>query len=148
MLYFLSKNFEELSPQELHDLYALRSEVFVVEQKCIYQDIDGKDPKAIHIIGFQEKEIVAYARVFDKGNSYSEYASIGRIVVAPNHRNKKIGKLIVEHSIRFIKENYKGVPIKISAQEHLQKFYNEIGFTATGEAYLEDGIPHIGMVLR
>lgn len=86
---FQHKKFDGLSIEELHALFALRSEVFVVEQDCVYQDIDGKDPKALHIIGKEGKELVAYARIFEKGIAYSNYASIGRIVTSPIYRGKK-----------------------------------------------------------
>lgn len=148
MISFLNKSFEELSIQELHDLYLLRSEVFVVEQECIYQDIDGKDSIALHVLGVQKGKILAYARIFYKGDYYKKYASIGRIVVSPKYRKKKKGKLIVEHSIRLIKEKDENVSIKISAQAHLSKFYNKIGFIETGKTYLEDGISHIAMILK
>ena len=84
MLSFSQKKFDKLSLQELHDIYALRSEVFVVEQDCVYQDIDGKDLNSIHVLGVENKKLVAYARILDRGLSYPNHASIGRIVVSPS----------------------------------------------------------------
>ena len=144
---FQHKKFDDLSIQELHALYALRLEVFVVEQDCVYQDIDGKDPKALHIIGKEGKELVAYARIFEKGIAYSNYASIGRIVTSPIYRGKKIGHALVDYCIEQCKNTYPNQNIKISAQAHLENFYNKHGFIAFGKTYLEDGIPHVGMIL-
>jgi len=144
---FQHKKFDALSTEELYAVLALRVEVFVVEQNCVYQDVDGKDPLALHIIGTIDKEIVAYARIFPKGIAYSDYASIGRIVSSPKQRGKKIGHALVAYSIEQCKVNYPGQKIKISAQAHLEAFYEQHGFESTGEAYLEDGIPHIGMIL-
>ena len=144
---FQHKKFDDLSIEELHALFALRSEVFVVEQDCVYQDIDGKDPKALHIIGKEGREVVAYARIFEKGIAYSDYASIGRIVTSPIYRGKKIGHALVDYCIAQCKNIYSDQNIKISAQAHLERFYNKHGFIASGKTYLEDGIPHIGMIL-
>lgn len=144
---FQHKKFDDLSIQELHALYALRLEVFVVEQDCVYQDIDGKDPKALHIIGKEGKELVAYARIFEKGIIYSNFASIGRIVTSPIYRGKKIGHALVDYCIEQCKNTYPNQNIKISAQAHLEHFYNKHGFIAFGKTYLEDGIPHVGMIL-
>ena len=148
MIHFIYKTFDELTSIELHDMYALRSEVFVVEQDCVYQDIDGNDPKAIHVLGSIEGEIVAYARVLAQGVSYADYSSIGRIVVSPAYRAQKLGHELVYFAIKTTQKEYSNSPIKISAQAHLEKFYEVHQFKATGEAYLEDGIPHIGMLLK
>jgi ElaA protein len=145
MVEFYLKKFNELSLNELHDLLTLRSEVFVVEQDCVYLDIDGKDKQAQHILGFENKTLVAYARIFEKGVIYSEYASIGRVVVSQSHRSQNIGHQLMTNSIQFI-ENKKN-KIKISAQSHLEKFYNQHGFQKVGKEYLEDGIPHIAMII-
>ena len=148
MIYFIYKTFDELTSIELHDLYALRSEVFVVEQDCVYQDIDGNDPKSIHVLGNIEGELVAYARVLDQGLSYADYSSIGRIVVSSKFRAQKLGHQLVDFAIKTIQKKYANPRIKISAQAHLEKFYKVHQFKATGEAYIEDGIPHIGMLLE
>ena len=148
MLSFQSKTFGELTLQELYIILALRAVVFVVEQNCPYQDVDGKDEHAYHLLGYENTTLVAYARVLPKGTAYTDYASIGRIVTAPNHRTKGYGYVLVEQAIQLCKTTFSSVPIKISAQAHLENFYKTHGFIATGEAYLEDDIPHIGMVLR
>ncbi|MFI1744704.1 GNAT family N-acetyltransferase [Thalassobellus sediminis] len=139
------KTFSELTKQELYNLLQLRSEVFVVEQDCVYQDIDGKDEKALHILGFKNEKIIAYTRIFKPGD-YFEDASIGRVVVAKNERTFKYGYDIMKASIEAIKNHFKEKKIKISAQAHLKSFYNNCGFKEIGEEYLEDDIPHIAMI--
>jgi ElaA protein len=148
MISFINKNFQALTTEELYEIFALRAEVFIVEQNCPYQDVDGKDLHSIHILGHTNKQLVAYARVLGQGVSYQEYASIGRIVTSPSIRGKKFGHDLVDVAIEVCQKNFLGQPIKISAQAHLEKFYNKHGFKATGEAYLEDDIPHIGMILK
>lgn len=139
------KTFSELNTQELYNILQLRSEVFVVEQDCVYQDLDGKDEKALHIIGFKNNKVVAYTRVFKPGD-YFEYASIGRVVVDQNEREHKYGYDIMNASVEAIKAHYNETKIKISAQTYLKRFYNNLDFFEVGEEYLEDGIPHIGMM--
>lgn len=141
----ITKSFNELTLQELYAVLKLRAAVFVVEQDCVYQDVDGKDPKATHVLGYEANELAAYTRIFKPGD-YFEQASIGRVVVDPSHRRKDFGKEIMVASIAFAKANNFPV-IKISAQCYLDKFYSDLGFTATGETYLEDGIPHQAMFL-
>jgi len=148
MLVFECKKFDLLSLKEVHDIYALRAAVFVVEQDCVYQDVDGNDFSAYHILGKKEDKIVAYARLLAPGVSYEDYASIGRVVTSKKIRGKKQGHLLMEYCIEKIKLHFPTEKIKISAQSHLEKFYNKHAFVGTGEAYLEDGIPHIGMVLK
>ncbi|OAB80256.1 GNAT family N-acetyltransferase [Cochleicola gelatinilyticus] len=139
------KTFEELTIYELHDLLQLRSEIFVVEQDCVYQDIDGKDHKALHIIGYKNKKIVAYTRCFPPGIYFSE-AAIGRVVVDASQRKFGYGHEIMKASKEAIKNRFKTEAIKLSAQTYLIKFYEVHGFTTTGTEYLEDGIPHIAMI--
>lgn len=138
------KTFNELSNQELYDILRLRSEVFVVEQDCVYQDIDGKDQKALHVLGFKDDRLIAYTRLFKPGD-YFKQASIGRVVVAKNQRQFKHGYDIMKASIEAIKTSYNETVIKISAQCYLKTFYNNLGFKEVGEEYLEDDIPHIAM---
>ncbi|TYA74187.1 GNAT family N-acetyltransferase [Seonamhaeicola marinus] len=145
MLDIQLKYFKELTTQELYDVLQLRSEVFVVEQDCVYQDIDGKDQKAIHVLGFEDNSLVAYTRIFKPGD-YFEDASIGRVVVAKNKRDKAYGKLIMQASIKGVEDEFNLSKIKISAQLYLKKFYSDLGFKAIGEDYLEDNIPHIAMI--
>jgi len=144
-LQFKIKPFEALSLKELYNVLQLRSEVFIVEQNCVYQDIDSKDQKALHLIGELEGEIVAYSRLFKAGD-YFENASIGRVVIAQKHRDKKWGHQLVQAAIDAVEKHFKTTKITISAQLYLKKFYEINGFVAIGESYLEDDIPHIEMV--
>ncbi len=139
------KDFNELSLEELYQILQLRSEVFVVEQDCVYQDIDGKDQNALHILGIKNGKVVAYTRCFDKG-FYFEEAAIGRVVVNKAERANAYGHLILKASVEAIKARFNTENIKLSAQKYLTGFYENHGFVQTGEAYLEDGIPHIAMI--
>ncbi|WP_310994265.1 GNAT family N-acetyltransferase [Aequorivita marina] len=139
------KTFAEVTKKELYDLLQLRSDVFVVEQDCVYQDIDGKDERALHVLGVEDEKIVAYARCFESGD-YFDHAAIGRILVRENYRKLGYGHKITAASIDAIKSKYKADTIKISAQVYLITFYESHGFKTTGNRYLEDGIPHIAMV--
>ena len=139
------KKFNDLSPLELYEILQLRSEVFVVEQDCVYQDIDGNDQKALHIIGTVENKIIAYTRCFRPGDYFKE-ASIGRVVVKESQRKFKRGNQIMNKSIKAINDHYKTKIIKISAQCYLNKFYTNLQFKPIGEKYLEDGIPHVAML--
>ena len=141
------KSFGALTAAELYDILRIRSEVFVVEQDCVYQDIDGKDQKALHVIGTRNDEIVAYTRIFKPGD-YFEEASIGRVVVNPTERKYGYGKEIMRASIIAIEMHFKVDVIKLSAQLYLERFYHTLGFDQVGDGYLEDGIPHIGMVRK
>ncbi|TGV00762.1 GNAT family N-acetyltransferase [Flavivirga rizhaonensis] len=145
MLEIEVKTFEELTKLELYSLLQLRSEVFVVEQDCVYQDIDGKDQKALHVLGFKEEKLVAYTRIFKPGDYFKE-PSIGRVVVIKSERAYKYGYNIMEASIKAISEHFNTSLIKISAQVYLTKFYTNLGFKAIGGEYLEDDIPHIAMI--
>tara|TARA_R110001583_G_scaffold35585_1_gene118184 strand:- start:31601 stop:32044 length:444 start_codon:yes stop_codon:yes gene_type:complete len=145
MLKISTKSFTELTKEELYAILQLRSEVFVVEQDCVYQDIDGKDQKAVHVIGYKNDKIIAYTRIFKSGDYFNK-ASIGRVVVKKSERKYGYGHVIMKHSVDIIKTNFKESIIKISAQKYLKEFYESHGFSTVGEEYLEDGIPHIGMV--
>ena len=147
MLNITVKSFNQLTTKELYDVLQLRSEVFVVEQDCVYQDIDGKDQKALHVLGIKDNKIVAYTRLFKPGD-YFNLASIGRVVVKENQRMHKYGYDIMEASIKAIKTNYNTTDIKISAQCYLKRFYNNLNFFEVGEQYLEDDIPHIAMLYK
>ena len=136
------KKFSELSTEEIYNILKLRSEVFVVEQNCVYQDIDEKDKKATHLFIEKNNEIIAYTRIFKKGDYYEENPSIGRVVVSKKERGKNFGKEIMLNSIEFIKKELKGRKIELSAQKYLDKFYKDLDFYSEGEDYLEDGIPH------
>ena len=138
------KSFEDLTTHQLYDILKLRSEIFVVEQNCVYLDIDGKDKLALHLFGEFEGKIVAYSRLFKAGISFDN-ASIGRVVVDANYRNKKWGHDLMREAISGIKLHFGESQITIGAQLYLKKFYESHGFIQTSEMYLEDDIPHIEM---
>lgn len=143
----LCKKFEELTLEELYEILKLRSEVFVVEQNCIYNDIDGKDKTSFHIIIKENNEITAYLRVLPPGISY-ENASLGRVLVAKDARGMGYAKAIVTEGINCILRNFNTNKITIGAQEYLKDFYSEFGFKPVSEVYDEDGIPHLDMTLN
>jgi len=142
----VTKTFYKLDIEEIYQILRLRSEVFVVEQECVYQDLDNKDQKAIHIFLKEKENITAYTRVFKKGDYYAN-PSIGRVVVSKNERGKELGKKIMKSSIDYIKKNELGEKIELSAQKYLDKFYKNLGFYSVGKEYMEDGIPHQRMFL-
>lgn len=146
-LNWIYKSFDELTTSELYAILQLRSEVFVVEQNCVYLDVDGKDKKSFHLMAWQGDELVAYTRLVPPGVSFSE-ASIGRVITSPKFRGLGIGITLLEKSIAHILETYNTNKIRIGAQLYLKKFYEGFGFVAEGEEFLEDGIPHIEMVLE
>ncbi|TVQ49886.1 MAG: GNAT family N-acetyltransferase [Saprospirales bacterium] len=147
MVNYEFKKFHQLNTQELYDLLQLRSAVFVVEQDCVYQDLDNLDQKAIHLLGYDEKKnLVAYARILPENIPYPKCCSIGRIISSRSMRGKGLGKAVMKKSLSYCAENFKGIPIKIMAQYYLLDFYRSFGFEAVGEKFLEDGIWHIDMV--
>lgn len=139
--------FKEFDIHVLYNVLQLRSDIFVVEQDCVYLDLDGKDEKAIHVIGLKDAKVVAYTRIFKPGD-YFDQASIGRVAVHKEYRKYGYGKVIMEASIKAVEERFSENEIKISAQKYLTKFYTDLGFNATGKEYLEDGIPHLEMIKR
>jgi len=145
MLTWKTMPFTDFTVKELYEVLQLRSEVFVVEQDCVYQDIDFKDQKALHVLGYKNEKLVAYTRVFKRGDYFDE-ASIGRVVVQQNERKYGYGHDLIKESINVIETQLGTSTIHISAQTYLEKFYSTHGFAKTGEGYLEDGIPHIKMI--
>ena len=141
----ITETFYELDIEDIYQILRLRSEVFVVEQNCVYQDIDNKDHNAIHLYYKENNEILAYTRIFKAGHYY-ENPCIGRVVVSKKNRGNDLGKKIMIDSMEYIKQNIKGEKIELSAQKYLDKFYKDLGFYKIGEDYLEDGIPHQRMV--
>ena len=139
------KAFKELSLDELHDIIQLREIVFVVEQDCPYLDVDGKDKDALHVFGKYEGNIVATTRILKPGISYDEVA-IGRVVTSPTVRGMGMGKQLMEESMKFVQLHFGKVPVRISAQTYLLKYYKSFGFIETGQEYLEDNIPHFEML--
>lgn len=143
----ICKKFNELTLEELYEILKLRSEVFVVEQKCIYNDIDGKDLTSSHIMIKENGKIKAYLRASQQGVSYED-ASLGRVLVSPDGRGKGYAKTIVTKGVEYILNNFNTTKITISAQEYLKNFYSEIGFKPISEVYDEDGIPHLDMTFE
>ena len=141
------KKFEELTLDELYTLLRLRTEVFVVEQNCVFQDMDNKDQYCYHLMGWKEKELVAYTRLVPRGISYPAYPSIGRVVTSPAARGGGIGRSLMKKSIEETKRLFGDGPIKIGAQLYLLAFYSSLGFAQTSAIYMEDGIEHIEMIL-
>jgi ElaA protein len=139
------KPFEALTVNELYDILQLRSKIFVVEQNCVYLDLDGKDKVALHLFGTFDGNIVAHARLFKSGISF-ENASIGRVTVDSDYRDRKWGHDLMKEAIEGILKHFGESQITIGAQLYLKKFYESHGFVQTSEMYLEDDIPHIEMI--
>lgn len=140
--------FDQLTVYQLYELLALRQAVFAVEQNCVYQDCDGIDLQSWHLLGLNtEGKLIAYARLIPKHLSYPDYISIGRIVTSPLARGAGAGRQLVQKAIAETYRLFGNESIQIGAQLYLLKFYESFGFKAIGEEYLEDGIPHIHMVM-
>jgi len=138
--------FEELSTDQLYRILQLRAEVFVVEQNCVYQDVDGYDHQAFHISGQLENQLVCYSRLLPPGAKYTN-ASIGRVVTKNNIRGGGLGKVLMQKSISHCQQKWPVHGITISAQQYLESFYAALGFSTESEPYMEDNIPHIEMQL-
>ena len=141
-----TKHFSKLTVDELYAMLRLRSEVFVVEQNCIFLDMDNNDQIAYHTMGWLNGELIATTRLFDVDQSYPGYQSIGRVVGSPKHRGIGAGKALMQYSIAECERLFGKHPIKIGAQLYLKKFYNEQGFEQAGEIYYEEEIEHIPMI--
>lgn len=141
------KAFEELNTRELYSILRLRSEIFVVEQNCVYQDLDNKDLSGYHLMAIDNNELVAYLRVLPKGVSYKEI-SIGRFVVRKDYRRKNLGLELLNKALRFIEEDLKEKEVRISAQVYVKELYKKAGFIEASEEYLEDNIPHVEMLYK
>lgn len=143
------KAFGELTLDELYELLALRAEVFVVEQRSLYQDVDGYDRKALHLLarapGARGPQLVAYLRAFPPGAKFPE-ASLGRVVTAPAARREGLGRELVRRGLALLDERWPGAGCRIGAQAYLVRFYEGFGFRTVGDVYDEDGIPHVDMV--
>lgn len=144
---FEFKHFNNLSNAELYDMLRLRAEIFVVEQTCIYNDLDGLDKKAVHLIIKKNDEIVGCSRLLQPGTRFPDF-SIGRVVVKKNMRGAGLGIRMMEEAKKYMIEKWDAKNIKVSAQKYLQKFYEDLGFSVITEEYLEDGIPHVGMLFE
>lgn len=139
------KAFNDLSANEVYTILCVRQEVFVLEQECLYLDADGKDRNSFHLMGFDGDDLVAYARIVEPGISYEE-VSIGRILSSEKARGTGAGLELMEQALSRIESIYGKVPVRISAQSYLLKFYQKFGFQSTGKEYLEDEIPHTEML--
>ncbi|MCF8339401.1 MAG: GNAT family N-acetyltransferase [Chitinophagaceae bacterium] len=144
-IHWIVKSFEELLPEELYQLLRLRSEVFVVEQNCVFLDLDNKDQQSIHLMGWINNNIAVYVRILPPGLAYDE-PSIGRVVSSPAYRRTGAGRILMEKAIELTSDMYKGENIRIGAQYYLKNFYGSLGFEIQGDIYLEDGIDHIEML--
>jgi ElaA protein len=138
-------HFDELTPREVHDMFRLRSAVFVVEQDCVFLDIDGVDPQCWHLLGYKGEELVACSRFVPPGVKFAE-PSIGRVITSGEIRRTGMGRVLMAEAMRRAKELWPGRGIRIGAQAHLERFYNEFGFVKASEPYDEDGIVHIEML--
>ena len=148
--------FGSLSPQQVHDLYRLRTAVFIVEQDCVFQDVDGVDPQCWHLLGYGDRpqldagcalssvELLAYCRLLPAGVKFPE-PSIGRVITAPSVRGTGMGRVLMAEAMKRAAELWPGRQLRIGAQAHLERFYNGFGFTKSSEPYDEDGILHIEM---
>ena len=142
------REFAELSSLELYKILQLRINVFMLEQECLYLECDNKDLKGKHLMGILNDEVVAYARLLPPNVSYTD-ASIGRVVVNPNARHLKLGTALMQEAISAMLKDFPHEAIRISAQAHLQGFYENVGFVRVSEEpYLEDNIPHVEMLLK
>jgi len=138
-------SFEELTPRELHDLLQLRAAVFVVEQKCAFQDVDGVDPACWHLLGREGEALVVYCRLVPPGVKYPE-PSIGRVLTAEAARRSGAGRALMVEALARAGRLWPGQVIRIGAQHYLERFYGTFGFVQASEPYDEDGIQHIEMV--
>ena len=144
---FIWHNFDSISKEQLYDVLSLRQRVFIIEQDCFYEDLDYSDQEANHLLLYKDDKLIGYSRVFAPGIKY-DAASIGRIVTDLGFRGKGYGKDITQESIQFLKNNFPGSDISISAQYRLVDFYEGLGFEREGSVYLEDDIDHIKMTLK
>ena len=138
--------FSELTCDELYKILALRQTVFILEQRCLYNDLDYLDQKGIHLLGTKNNELMSYLRIFPPDIVYPNATSLGRVVTAPAARKKMIGKEMLQQALHYLDSTYKQYPVIISAQIHLTRFYESFGFATRGDPYDEDGIIHIKMI--
>ena len=146
--------FDALSPRQLYAVLQLRSDVFVMEQNCPFQDMDGADTQAVHVMGWADADqvnaaarpLLAYARCFPAGVKFSE-ASIGRVITRTGLRGTGAGAVLMRHAIDCVQQQWGVQPIRIGAQAHLEQFYSKLGFVTASAPYMEDGIAHIEMLL-
>jgi ElaA protein len=143
---WVTKPFAALTVDELYAILRLRSEVFVVEQNCVFLDMDNNDQIAYHTMGWMGNDLIASTRLYDKDQSYVGYQSIGRVVSSPKYRRFGYGKELMRYSIEECNRLFGKGPIKIGAQKYLLQFYSSFGFVSQEDDYLEDDIPHVHMI--
>ncbi|WP_085580716.1 MULTISPECIES: GNAT family N-acetyltransferase [unclassified Pseudomonas] len=143
---WVCKHHSDLGKEQLYAILKLRSQVFVVEQRCAYLDPDGQDLEGdtCHLMGWEGDELVAYLRLLDPQSQGGDVV-IGRVLTAPSGRGKGLGHTLMEQALKQAEKHWPQVPVYLSAQAHLQGYYGRYGFAVAGEEYLEDDIPHIGM---
>ena len=141
------KTFTELTNEELYGILRLRAEVFVVEQNCVYQDLDGKDQKSMHFFAVDQGEVVGCVRLMPRGLRFEE-AALGRVVMKKTYRGTGLSNQLIQSAIDFAATDWREHNLRISAQAHLQKFYGRFGFRTVSDEYLEDGIKHVEMILE
>lgn len=139
-------SFNELSASDLYAILQVRQQVFILEQNCLYPDIDGNDLVAYHAMLKDGNQLLAYGRFFLKGDFHADYASIGRVLVHPEYRKKQLGHALLKYILEEVEGRFEYSAIKISAQTYLLEFYGKYGFKKVSAEYLEDGIPHIDMI--
>lgn len=143
MMNIVIKTFEELNCNTLYDILALRSEVFIVEQQCVYQDLDYKDQQAQHLLVYDDGKLIAYARILPYN---SQEMSFGRLVTSTSHRGLGLGKQLMDSILSYLNVHHPSQTVVITAQHYLQQFYQTYGFKPEGKPFDMDGIPHIRMV--
>ena len=145
--HFYFSSFKSLSSSQLEAIFSLRQRVFIIEQECLFEDIDGFDSKADHLLFFDDDQLDGYLRVLGPGIKFENTSSIGRIVVEKKYRGEKLGQQLIANGIEKCFLLYPDCSITIEAQAHLSSYYNKFGFTSSSNTYIVDGIPHLLMVL-
>ncbi len=138
-------DFDQLGGRELYLALELRQQVFILEQRCLYADLDGVDFHCGHLLAWFGDSLAGYLRVIPPDVHASGCVAIGRVVVSPAARGAGMGRALMERGMSWCRQRYPGVPLVVSAQAHLQNFYESLGFAVTSDVYLEDGIPHVDM---
>ncbi|ANS75931.1 GNAT family acetyltransferase [Paenibacillus yonginensis] len=140
------KSFDQLTGTEVYKILQLRMNVFMLEQNCLYPEVDDKDQASHHLFLAADGEIAAYCRILPRGVSYPQ-ASIGRVLVNPSYRRRGLAQELMRIALEFLKEEWHETEVKIQAQHYLESFYGTFGFRPVSDVYPEDGIPHVDMVL-
>lgn len=136
------ESFASLTPKAVYDIFKLRQDVFILEQACLYPDFDGKDSRALHLMGYSDAALAAYARLFAPNDYFPDHVAFGRVATAAAFRGQGLGKALLSECLQACSAHWPGVTIEISGQCYLQRFYESFGFQTEGEPYLEDNLPH------